>query len=35
MLWLFSIGLAIVLFATIPLTFGWIAGWLYKKLSGQ
>jgi hypothetical protein len=35
MLWLFSIGLAIVLFATIPLTVGSIAGWIYKKLSGQ
>jgi hypothetical protein len=35
MLWLFSIGLAIVLFAIIPLTIGSIAGWFYKKLSGQ
>jgi hypothetical protein len=35
MLWLILIGLAIVLFAAIPLILGEIAGWLYKKLSGQ
>jgi hypothetical protein len=35
MLWLILIGLAIVLFAAIPLIVGEIAAWLYKKLSGQ
>jgi hypothetical protein len=34
MFWLISIGLVLVLFAAIPLTIGWIAGWIYKKLSG-
>jgi hypothetical protein len=35
MLWLLSIGLVLILFAIIPLTIGSIAGWIYKKLSGQ
>jgi hypothetical protein len=35
MLWLILIGLAILLFAAIPLIIGEIAAWLYKKLSRQ
>jgi hypothetical protein len=35
MLWLISIGVVMILFAAIPLTVGWVAGWIYKKLSGQ
>jgi hypothetical protein len=35
MFWLILIGIVLILFATIPLAIGSIAGWLYKKLSGQ
>lgn len=35
MLWLILIGVAAVLFATIPLVIGRLVSWLYSKATGQ